>query len=152
MLRLANQEDAEIYGLETQATWKVRDTGLGNFDFTAGYDLVRGELDDGGNLPRISPERLSTGISWFNGPWRAGLDWQRVFRQDEVAEFETETPGYNLLNARLAYAFNLGAVPMEAYVSGHNLGDNEARVHTSFLRDFSPLPGRNFRFGLRGEF
>ena len=151
-LRLATQEDAEIYGLETQATWKLRDTALGDFDFIAGYDMVRGELDVGGNLPRISPQRLTTGINWFSGPWRAGLDWQRVFRQDEVAEFETETPGYNLLNARLAYAFNLGAVPMEAYVSGQNLGNNEARVHTSFLRDFSPLPGRNFRFGLRGEF
>jgi iron complex outermembrane receptor protein len=41
---------------------------------------------------------------------------------------------------------------MEAYISGQNLGDNEARVHTSFLRDFSPLPGRNFRVGIRGEF
>jgi len=151
-LRLAAQEDAEIYGFESQATWKLRDTAFGGFDITAGYDMVRGELDDGGNLPRISPERLTTGIRWFDGPWRAGLDWQRVFRQDEVAEFESETPGYNLLNARLAYAFNLSTVPMEIYVSGQNLGDNEARVHTSFLRDFSPLPGRNFRLGLRGEF
>jgi len=151
-VRLANQEDAELYGLETQATWKLRDTAVGDFDLTTGFDLVRGELDAGGNLPRISPERLTAGVAWFNGPWRAGVDWQRVFRQDEVAEFETETPGYNLLSARLAYAFNIGTVPMEAYISGQNLGDNEARVHTSFLRDFSPLPGRNFRFGLRGEF
>jgi iron complex outermembrane receptor protein len=151
-LRLATQEDAELYGLETQATWKLRDTAAGNFDLTAGYDMVRGELDAGGNLPRISPQRVTAGVDWFNGPWRAGVGWQRVFRQDEVAEFETETPGYNLVNARLAYAFNVGTVPMEAYISGQNLGDNEARVHTSFLRDFSPLPGRNFRVGIRGEF
>lgn len=151
-LRVATQEDAELYGLETQATWKFHETALGDFDLRVAYDMVRGELDGGGNLPRISPQRLTSGLDWYRGPWRAGLDWQRVFRQDEVAEFETETPGYNLINARLAYAFNLGTVPMEAYVSGQNLGDNEARVHTSFLRDFSPLPGRNFRFGLRGEF
>jgi len=151
-VRQAIQEDAEFYGLEAQATWQLHDTGFGDFDFRLGYDLVRGKLDQGGNLPRISPERLSSGIDWHAGPWRAGLEWQRVFRQDKVADFETSTPGYNLINARLAYAFELGNMPMEAFLSGQNLGDNEARVHTSFLRDFAPLPGRNFRLGLRGEF
>jgi iron complex outermembrane receptor protein len=151
-VRIAAQEDAKLYGLETQATWQIHDTAFGDFDLIAAYDYVRGELDAGGNLPRMSPQRLSSGIRWYQGPWRAGLDWQRVFRQDDVAEFESETPGYNLINARLAYSFNLGAMPMEAYISGHNLGNNEARVHTSFLRDFAPLPGRNVRFGLRGEF
>ncbi len=151
-LRRAVQEDAEFWGMETQGTWQVHDTAAGNFDFKLGYDIVRGELDAGGNLPRISPQRLTSAIDWHRGAWRAGVEWQRMFRQDQVAEFETETPGYNLINARLAYSFTLGMMPMEAYVSGHNLGDNEARVHTSFLRDFAPLPGRNVRIGLRGEF
>ncbi|MEN1728567.1 MAG: TonB-dependent receptor, partial [Pseudomonadota bacterium] len=151
-VRVTRQEDADIYGLETQATWQIHDTSFGDFDLTAAYDYVRGELDDSGDIPRISPQRLSAGIAWYQGSWRAGLDWQRVFRQDDVGEFESETAGYNLVNARLAYSFNLGQMPMEAFVSGHNLGDNEARVHTSYLVDFAPLPGRNWRFGLRGEF
>lgn len=148
----AIQQDAEFYGLEAQGVWQLHETAAGDFDFRLGYDLVRGKLDAGGNLPRISPERLSSGIDWHAGPWRAGVEWQRVFRQDRVADFETPTPGYNLINAKVGYSFTLGQVPMEAYLSGHNLGDNEARVHTSFLRDFAPLPGRNFRAGLRGRF
>jgi len=151
-VRQAVQEDTEFYGLEAEAAWQVHGTGLGDFDLRLGYDLVRGKLDEGGDLPRISPERLSSGIDWHHGPWRAGLEWQRVFRQDRTAEFETETPGYNLVNSRIAYDFSLGKASLEAFLEGRNLGNNEARVHTSFLRDFAPLPGRNFRFGLRGRF
>ncbi|NDY94551.1 TonB-dependent receptor [Wenzhouxiangella limi] len=151
-VRRAVQQDATFYGLEVAAAWQLHGTTLGDFDLRLGYDLVRGELDAGGDLPRISPQRLSSGIAWHSGPWRAGLEWQRVFRQDRVADFETETPGYNLVNARFGYAFSLGERPYELYLSGRNLGNNEARVHTSFLRDYAPLPGRNFRLGLRGTF
>lgn len=151
-VRRAVQQDATLYGLEAQAVWLFHGTMLGNFDLRLAYDLVRGELDAGGNLPRISPERLSTDIAWHTGPWRAGLEWQRVFRQDRVADLETETPGYNLLNARLGYAFNVADRPYELFLAARNLGNNEARVHTSFLRDYAPLPGRNFRLGVRGTF
>jgi len=134
--------------------WQIHDTGLGDFDTRLAYDIVRAELDDGHDLPRISPQRLTAGLDWHSGPWRAGVEWQRVFRQDQVAEFEGETPGYNLINATAAYSFGLGEgrVPMEVFIQGRNLGNNEARVHTSFLREFAPLPGRNVRLGLRGRF
>ena len=33
-----------------------------------------------------------------------------------------------------------------------NLTDREARVHTSFLKDVAPLPGRGFSFGIRTFF
>ena len=33
-----------------------------------------------------------------------------------------------------------------------NLSDQEARVHTSFLKDDAPLPGRGISFGIRGSF
>ena len=153
-LRRTRQDNAEIYGFEAQAAWQIHDTGLGDFDLRAGYDLVRAELGDGHNLPRISPQRLTTGLDWHNGSWRAGAEWQRVRRQGRVAEAETPTPGYNLINAQVAYSFDLaqGRAPMEVFLQGRNLGDNEARVHTSFLREFAPLPGRNFRLGLRGSF
>ena len=37
-------------------------------------------------------------------------------------------------------------------VAGYNLTDEEVRLHTSFLKDLVPLPGRNVRVSLRGEF
>ena len=151
-LRQTRQENVEFYGLETTATWRIHDTALGDFDLRGTYDLVRAELDDGDDLPRISPDRFLAGLDWHRGPWRGGLEWQRVFRQENVAEFEGDTPGYNLLNASLAYTIDLDPVSLELFAQGRNLGDNEARVHTSFLREFAPLPGRNFRFGVRGRF
>ncbi len=151
-LREFKQDNGQFYGLEALATWKLHETGFGDFDLRTGYDLVRGELDDGSNLPRISPERLTVGVDWGTGPWRGGVEWQRVFRQDRSAEFEGETPGYNLTHATLAYQFTLGRNWAEIFFQGRNLGDNEARVHTSALREYAPLPGRNFRFGIRGSF
>ena len=38
------------------------------------------------------------------------------------------------------------------YVRANNLFDKEARVHTSFLKDQTPLPGRNFTLGTRFSF
>jgi len=151
-LREFKQDNGQFYGLEALAKWKLHGTDFGDFDLRTGYDLVRGELDDGSNLPRISPERLTIGVDWGTGPWRAGVEWQRVFRQDRPAEFEGETPGYNLTHATLAYQFTFGGNWAELFFQGRNLGDNEARVHTSALREYAPLPGRNFRFGLRGSF
>ncbi len=151
-LRDFRQANAEFYGLEALATWRLHDTALGDFDLRTSYDVVRGELDDGANLPRISPQRLMVGLDWHTGPWRGGLEWQRVFRQDQVAEFEGETPGYNLTHATLAYQLPLGRNSAEVFLQGRNLGNNEARIHTSSLREFAPLPGRNFRVGFRGTF
>ena len=38
------------------------------------------------------------------------------------------------------------------FLDGTNLLDEEARAHTSFLKDVAPLPGRGFAFGVRTFF
>ena len=35
---------------------------------------------------------------------------------------------------------------------GRNLLDQEARVHTSFIKEFAPLPGVDLRAGFRFDF
>ncbi len=151
-LRLATQNDAELYGTEIMANWQIHDTTWGDFDVHASHDWVRGKLTNGENLPRISPQRVQLGLDWHSGPWRAAVEWQHMFEQDKTAMHEPATPSYDLINARLAYTFDLRDARLTAFVEGKNLGDQEARVHTSYLRDYAPLPGRNFIAGLRGEF
>ncbi len=151
-VRQFDQRDAEFYGLEAGAVWHFEDTGFGHFDLRASFDTVRGRLDFGDNLPRISPTRIGGGVDWYLGGWRASADLTRFQRQSKVADFESETPGYNMLDLRVGYNFFLAGIDMEAFVQGRNLLDEEARVHTSHLKEFAPLPGRNFRFGLRGRF
>ena len=38
------------------------------------------------------------------------------------------------------------------FIDGHNLINQEAREHTSFLKDIVPRPGRSIRAGLAHEF
>ena len=71
--------------------------------------------------------------------------------QDNVAEFELPTEGYNLLNARYSVT-PFEDRGMRIILEGRNLADEEARLHTSFLKDALPLPGRNFRAALVMDF
>lgn len=151
-VREVEQQDAEFHGMEVQGVWQLITGDWGHFDLTAGYDRVNAKLADNSYVPRMSPERLSAGVDWHLGGWRGGLDVYRMMEQDKVPAQETATPGYTMINLRAAYQFDVGNSTLEAFVQGRNLGNKDARVATSYLRDFAPLPGRNVIVGLRGRF
>ena len=89
-------------------------------------------------------------LRWERGPLRASLGAVRYAEQDRVAQFETETPGYTLVDAHVAWHGDTsGGNAWELFVDGSNLLDKEARAHTSFLKDVAPLPGRNIGAGVR---
>jgi iron complex outermembrane recepter protein len=151
-VRAWSQADATFTGYEVEAKFMLADNDAGRYDLRLFTDAVDAEFDQGGALPRIAPGRHGAGLEWQYGAWHARLGAIRYLDQDDVAEFETPTPGYTLLSAHLSYAFTHGDTEWEVFVDGANLGDREARVHTSFLKDVAPLPGRNLRFGLRSFF
>jgi len=76
----------------------------------------------------------------------------RNFKQDNIAEFETVTDAYTMYSAKVAYRINLENMSINAFLKGENLGDEFAQVHSSFIKDEAPLPGRAIRFGLSAEF
>ncbi|MGO2372603.1 MAG: hypothetical protein ACTJIB_18735 [Pseudoalteromonas prydzensis] len=41
---------------------------------------------------------------------------------------------------------------MTVYLKADNLTDQEARVHSSYLKDEAPLPGRSVSLGVRARF
>lgn len=155
-VRVYMQQDTEFLGLEAELGWHVKLDTLGDFEFTTRFDTVDGELDKALNgndqLPRISPTRLGLGVDWHRGAWRGRVDYFHVMDVDQTADFETPTDSYDMLSVNLAYQFRFNATEWELFVKGENLFDETARVHTSFLKDFAPLPGINFGFGLRGRF
>ena len=58
-----------------------------------------------------------------------------------------------LVNADVRWRFQADAGPgLELFVNASNLGDEEARKHTSFVKDVAPLPGRNYAVGIRSRF
>jgi len=117
-------------------------------------DYVRAKLkDDAGNLPRIPAARVGVRADGHVGPFTIDAEYYHVFEQGRVASFETRTPGYDMLNATLAYRLDLGERRnAELFVRGSNLTNQLAFNHASFIRDASPLRGRNLVFGLRTVF
>ena len=116
-------------------------------------DYVRAELkDDGGNLPRIPAGRLGARADAFAGAWSGHLEYVHVFEQDRIAAYETTTPGYDMVNATVAYDFDIGGFGNQVFVRGTNLLDETALNHASFISTLAPLRGRNFVVGLRTRF
>jgi iron complex outermembrane recepter protein len=148
-IRQWSQGDATFQGFEAELTAHLLDNAQGKLDLRVFGDHVRGELDSGENLPRIAPSRFGLDLNWNADHWRAALGATRVMRQDDVATGETETAGHTLVDAHFAWHWDTDDYGWEVFVDGRNLGDVDARVHTSFLKDNVVLPGRNFGLGVR---
>ena len=140
--------DVTLHGLEAQFSWQINDP----FKLTLQGDYIRARLQGGGDLPRTPPLRLAAELAYELDALSADLRATRYFKQDKVSELEQATAGYTLLDASVSYRFDLGPQQLTAYIKGQNLTDEEARVHTSFLKDLTPLPGRSVALGIRGSF
>ena len=60
--------------------------------------------------------------------------------------------GYFLLDARIEYTQHVGNNDVTWFLLAKNLLNEDIRMSTSLLKDISPLPGRNFVFGVRTRF
>ncbi|SEI10042.1 iron complex outermembrane recepter protein [Rheinheimera pacifica] len=140
--------DVTLHGLEAQFSWQINDP----FKLTLQGDYIRARIKGGGDLPRTPPLRFAAELAYELDALSADVRATRYFKQDKVSELEQATAGYTLLDASVSYRFDLGPQQLTAYIKGQNLTDEEARVHTSFLKDLTPLPGRSVAVGIRGSF
>lgn len=145
---LFTHSDAEFYGLEAQVIWQLNSTWKTSF-FS---DFVHAELADGRYLPRTPPLRFGADLDFEMNRLSANLSWMHYSDQEKVAPLETATEGYDILDAAVTYRIPLNATELSLYVKAENITDTEARVHTSFIKDIAPRPGRNFSIGIRGTF
>lgn len=125
------------------------------FGLTLFGDYVRARFDAGAgdrDLPRIPAHRVGLRLDAKWNAWQAEAELLRVGRQDEVAEFETSTPGYNMLNLDLSYRGRHHGIPWQIYLKGSNLTDELAYAHSSFIKRAAPLAGRNLGVGVRVSF
>ena len=145
-----SQAGARFYGVEAETVFKLKPETLDLRLFT---DYVRGKLDGGGNVPRATPPRFGLELNHRAGPWTANLSATRVMQQTRVAELETTTPGYTLLNIDMSYRVTKTKLNgVRIFLQGKNLLNEEMRLHNSFLKNYAPLPGRALVIGFRGEF
>ena len=147
------QDGARFWGAELDAgvtlarldETRIELTGL--IDFTRA-DILRG----GGAVPRIPPLRLLGGLEASGGSIGGRVEVEHVTRQTRIAGFETETPGWTMVNASINWR-PLGRTSNTLLMlSANNIFDVEARRHSSFLRNEAPLAGRDIRITARLSF
>lgn len=152
-VRVWTQQGAEFTGGELEMRFDIGQFGLGHWAAWAFADAVRAELDDGSNVPRIPPRRFGIGLDWDHANWIASLSWIHAAAQDDLAEYETPTAGYDDLGFDISYRLPLSTeADMDVFLRGRNMLDEEIRNHSSFLKDQAPQAGRNFILGLRVSF
>jgi iron complex outermembrane receptor protein len=147
------QRAARFHGAELEAVFHLHGDGDRQLDLIAGADFVRGRnQDDREHLPRITPTRTKAGLAWSHGPFALGGEVQWVSSQQRTAPNELPTDRYELVSAYATYRHIVGRTVWDLFIRGTNLGNAEARVHTSFLKDVAPLPGRSVMAGVRLSF
>jgi len=152
-VRQWSQQNADFQGAELELRYDLGRYASGHWQVSGFYDTVRAELSDGSNVPRIPPQRIGLALDWDHDGWVANLSWIHAQSHSRIAEYETRTPGYDLLNADLSWLLPTNTVSeWEVFVKGHNLLDEDIRNSTSFLKDQAPQIGRNFVLGLRAYF
>lgn len=148
--RIFDQATAVIRGAEAELTYNQAGMGWSARLFADGS---RGKLDGGGNLPLQPADRVGASVGYREGAWRTGISLVHAQAQDRLATFEDRaTPGYDQLNANLSYTQKYGSYDLTWFLLAKNLLNEDIRLSTSVLKDISPLPGRNFVFGVRAKF
>lgn len=149
---------ARLWGFELESTLHLHDLLSWQhhlLDLEGRVDLTRGEdLSEDTDLPRMPPLKAVAKLRYgLGGSFAADVTGVFVQEQDQLAPFELPTRSYELLNASVEKTIaSTEDVDVALFVRGWNLTDREARVHTSFLKDLAPLPGRSLLFGVRARF
>lgn len=147
-LYIFTAQDVSLYGFEAQLVWQVTD----EFTWRVQGDVLRARLDKAGELPRTPPARIATELSYQGESISTGVFVSHYFEQTHTAELETSTDSYVMVDANVNYHFSLAQHDLAVYLKAINLTDEYAQVHTSFLKDLTPLAGRSVTLGIRGSF
>ena len=152
-----SQRDAIFRGAEVAWQWDLTPLSNGVFGIDGQYDTVRATFTDGSNVPRMPPQRVGGGAYWRNDNWFVRMGLLHAFAQNDVAQFETPTSGYNLLKAEIVHKkywrdSPWGPVEITTGLVGNNLLDADIRNSVQFHKDEVLQPGRSFKFFLNVKY
>ncbi len=142
------QEDAVFEGVEAELNLAFND----QFGLRLFGDAVRAEFDKGGDVPRISPDRLGAELTVEQSLWFGSLQVIEVSEQDRPGNGEESTDGYTRLDAQINVPLQIGSNSGLLFLRADNLLDEEIRHSTSFLREVAPEAGRSLTAGVRLSF
>jgi iron complex outermembrane recepter protein len=146
------QGKADYYGFEVEGSARLATIGGFTINADALADMVRAKVKTVGPAPRIPPLRILGGLELQSDTVQARIEAEWTDSQTRVTGFETPTNGFTLVNASLSFKPFGKDNGTSILVSANNIFDVEARRHASFLKDFAPLSGRDFRVTAKVSF
>jgi iron complex outermembrane receptor protein len=143
------QAKARYYGFELQGTLTLAKVGEVELKADGLADYVHATIVGAGPAPRIPPLRLLGGIEASSALIDGRVEVEWTDDQTRISPTETATNGFTLVNASMNIRPWGEAGPVSFIVSADNIFDVNARRHASFLKDYAPLSGRDFRISAR---
>ncbi len=141
--------DAKLYGYEAEVFWRYSNA----LQFKLQSDLVRATLvDSNGDLPRTPPMRVGASANYQADNYSLDMSVHHYFEQDKTEAYETQTDAYTVMDLNANYYLSGFGQDLVLYLKAQNLTNELGLVHTSFLKQKAPLPGRNIGVGIRGYF
>jgi len=151
------QNDARLYGGE--AGLHLHPHPLDWLHLESSMEMVRGEQGNGENLPLIPATSFTNTLRIeFDQIWSLKNNYgfvtpKSTLPQNDISQFETNTPGYSLLSAGIGSSFKFKGQTLDLRVSGNNLLDKTYISHLSRLKqDGIPNRGRNVTLSLQTSF
>lgn len=150
----ATAADARFYGFELDLRFHIIDEADRQMHFDLLIDQTRAVNDSfDSNLPRIPTRRFGGRYEVEQGAWLFGVEGRFHEAASHLAPNELPSNSYFLWGADARYRIQAtDTATVDLFVIGRNLGDEEARPHSSFLKDLAPMPGRNIEMGVRTRF
>lgn len=150
---LYEQDDADFYGVEFESSFELGRIGDGRIEIGIFGDMITGEFDRAGDVPRLPPMRVGSELSWRDEVMGAYVRVLNASDQDNPGDFEPETDGYSRWDAGIDYRVQLSRdSELFAFLKLKNITDEEIRLSTSFLRNYAPQPGESIEAGVRLTF
>lgn len=143
------QGKADYYGFELDV-----DPHFGKafgIDWTGEFttDAVRAKIRHFGHAPEIPPLRILAGLTGTRGEVDGRVEVEHVTVQHDTAPNETPTPGYTITNVSFDWHAFAKNPALTLSLTANNLFDVNARRHSSDLKDYAPLAGRDIRVTAR---
>ncbi len=140
VLQYDNIDRAELYGFEVAGGWQITD----ELTLDGSISHVRGRnKDTGDDLYRIAPLHGLFDLGYRRDTWESHLEWAWASAQNRVSQIQNEptTPGYGILNLRVAKTF---ADSVRLEVGVENLLDKRYSEH---LGGVNRVPGGDLAMG-----
>ena len=152
--------NAEFIGSELEAAFHLLHpitadppANQNNLHWQVKADVVRArDTQTGLSLPRIPPFHLTNTLILERGAFGARLEGIYAAPQSRLTMNESRTDSYFLVNLTLTYRIIQGRTTTDLFIKGMNLTNEDAREHTSVLKDRVPLPGRGLVVGMKLTF